>query len=155
MKHFSSERGATLIELMIAISIILTLIAALLPTAIQVRKREMMWRQEIQLEQKAIRFFTYMENRNSNMLGWTIEGGSITIEVNKQRAGANIKRHIYKNGERIIERDAESGGNLILAQMVREIQYYEIGDNLHIELTLFTGDYVRVFYGVLSRSIEI
>lgn len=155
MKLLSSEKGATLLELMIAIALILFLIASLLPTAVQFRKREMNWRQEIKMEQEAIRFFTYLENRNAHILGWNITGSSVTFEVNEQRTSSTIKRYIYKDGDRIAEVDSENRGYLILANMVQDVRFYSMDNGLHIELTLSTGEKVRIFHGVLYRSIEL
>ncbi len=155
MKLLSSEKGLTLLELLIAISLILILISTILPTVIQFREREINWRKDIQLEQEAIRFFTYLENRNSSILDWSIAGNSVTIRAYKMQSGPIIKRNIYKDGARIVEVDSMMGGYLILAQMVENIRYYEIGDQLHIELILTSGGRSRVFQGVLSKSINL
>lgn len=154
MRRICSEKGITLLEVLLAVSIILFIIATLLPSAIAIRKREMMWRHEHQIEQEAIRFFTYLENRNSNVVGWKINGDRVTLEVKKQRDGANVKRYVFKDGERIVEMDTENAGYIVLAQHVQNIRFYDSDNILQIELILSNSGTTRSFHGILSRSIE-
>ncbi len=154
MKTFSSNKGFTLIELLLAISLISLFIATVIPSMLQFRQRELNWRDMMHLEQEAIRFFTYFENRNASAKTWNIQGNQITIELAEQRNGRPLIKRIYQLGDRIIETDIPMGGTLIMAQMVHDIRYTQNGSSINITLTLSKDGTSQMFHGVFMSSVE-
>lgn len=155
MRTLSSDRGITLFELLLAITIVSLLITSLLPTVIQFRKREINWREEVIMEQEAIRFFSYFENRNACVVNWSTSGTSVVIEVCEQRNGRTIRRQFYKDSmDRAVEVDAITGGYIIIAHLVKKVQFSVVDHYLNIELTLSNGGQTRIYKGVLTRSID-
>lgn len=154
MKAFSSSKGFTLMELLVAISLICLFIATIIPTVIQFRQREINWRETMNLEQEAVRFFTYFENRLAGAKNWNVQGNQITVELSELRNGNSIQKRLYQLGDKTIETDIPMGGTLIMAQMVQSIQYISDGRILTILLTLSKGDVTETFQGVFLRSVE-
>lgn len=154
MNNHHDEKGFTLIELLLAISLVSILFASIIPTFIEFRKRESNWRAQIQMEQEAIRFFTYFENRNAGAKSWRIRNESVVIESSERRANKPITRLFYLDGSRIVETDIERGGFLILAQNVDSVHFQLINEALHIQLTLTDGKRTYKAMGILSRSLD-
>lgn len=154
MRQLFSQKGITLLEVMIALTIITLLIATLLPTAFQFREREANWRIEMQMEQEAIRFFTYLENRNACLVNFWIDNNRATIEVCNIRDGLTIKRRIYQDRDRLVEEDTIKRGYIIMAFMVQDVQFYQRGQDLLIKLILKNDNLQRSFTGILSRGIK-
>jgi prepilin-type N-terminal cleavage/methylation domain-containing protein len=156
--HYSGRvlgnQGYTLLEVLIVISLLTLILAALLPGLLLFKNRESLWQKEINLGQEAIRFFTYLQNRNSCLLGWRVQSGVLTVEVCGQHNGRAIERQIYQSGARVVEVDRVNGGFLLLAHMVDDIQFIPQRDLLLIKLTLKKGRQIETFHGVLVRRIE-
>ncbi|WP_156920571.1 hypothetical protein [Thermicanus aegyptius] len=147
------ERGFTLTEVILWLFLYSLLLTSLLPLFPLLREREEKLQREIAMEEEAIRFYTYMENRNADVLTWRIyRPNSVTISTYDQLDG----RVFYQDGLRIAEtkKNASYGGYLILAFMVKEIRYLDEGDLLRMVLTVERDGMTRTYEGVLPRYIE-
>ncbi|MBE3553791.1 MAG: hypothetical protein IMW85_02055 [Thermicanus sp.] len=147
------ERGFTLTEVILWLFLYSLLLTSLLPLFPLLREREEKLQREIAMEEESIRFYTYMENRNADVLTWRIyRPNSVTISTYDQLGG----RVFYQDGLRIAEtkNNASYGGYLILAFMVKEIRFLDEGDLLRMVLTLEKDGMTRTYEGVLPRYIE-
>lgn len=148
-----NEGGYTLTEVLVTLMAFSLLAAAVLPFLLEFRERLDRWNIEMTLDQEALRFFTYIQNRNAGVRSWSMSGTTLILESSKKQ-GSPVRREYYLLGDHIIERDLADGGSILLALDVQNVQYAPSGDLLKILLTLKKGSHAKTYEGFLARSLE-
>jgi prepilin-type N-terminal cleavage/methylation domain-containing protein len=151
----ANQKGFSLLELMISLSILTMFIGIILPSLIMFREKQKLWQDEIAMEQEAIRFFTYMQNRSATVSNWiVISNQSVILETCEMVDSRYIRRQIYQFGDRIIERDVENNGTIILSHLVERVLFTKSNNLLDIQLTLRNRDHSRTYHGFITRRIH-
>lgn len=153
MYKSSGEKGITLLEVLISMTLFVCIVATLMPVIVNLKKHEILWREKMKIQQEAIRFFTYLENRNSCYDRADIQNQKLILYICRNESNSPKVRTLYFHEDKIYEQQ-NGEGYIELAQHVQAIQYTIIDNGIEIQLTLSYGRTTETFTWTLRRHIE-
>lgn len=154
MEAINQEKGMTFFEVLVSLSILVSILALLLPVIVDIRQKNLSWQDQIKIQQEAMRFFAYLESRNSCYVKEQIQDQRLTLFVCRDGSATPIVRTITLANNKIFEQENGNTGYIELARHVQSVQYRSRDSGIEINVTLSLGNATDTFSWILRRNLD-